>query len=337
LKTRIIESNSFNPWFNLALEEYLFKNMEPSTVILYLWQNQNTVVIGKTQNAFKECRCELLEEDGGFLARRPSGGGAVYQDLGNMCFTFMASSNLYNLERQLSVILEAVREQGIDATFSGRNDIVTVDGRKFSGNAFTFYKDSGLQHGTILMDTDSEKMAKYLRASQAKMRSKGVDSVRSRVVNLITLNPSITIEKIKDSFKKAFIAKYTKPEKYMIYSEEDKNSVTELNNLYEKYSSWEWRYGSNPEFEISHEARFTWGEIEISLSCKNGLIDSAKVYSDAMDPSFTENINSILPGTAYTLQGIKNALKQVVELSGYSKDIKNKINEISEWVGADFF
>ncbi len=138
----------------LALEEYLFDTIADNTVILYLWQNQNTVVIGKTQNAWKECHLSALEADGGKLARRPSGGGAVFHDLGNMCYTFIASSGLYCLERQLKVILEAVKALGIEAEFTGRNDITTKDGRKFSGNAFRFVKNTGLQHGTLLLDTE---------------------------------------------------------------------------------------------------------------------------------------------------------------------------------------
>ena len=115
---RLVLSKSYDPWFNLALEELLYDTIPENTVILYLWQNQNTVVIGKSQNAWKECRVSELEADGGKLARRPSGGGAVFHDLGNLCYTFLASSGLYDLEKQLSVILAAVGEQGIEARFT---------------------------------------------------------------------------------------------------------------------------------------------------------------------------------------------------------------------------
>ena len=157
-------SKSYDPWFNLALEELLYDTISESTVILYLWQNQNTVVIGKSQNAWKECRVSELEADGGRLARRSSGGGAVFHDLGNLCYTFLASSGLYDLEKQLGVILAAVGEQGIEARFTGRNDITVCDGRKFSGNAFRFSSGKGLMHGTLLLDTNPEKIARYLQA-----------------------------------------------------------------------------------------------------------------------------------------------------------------------------
>src|SRR6056297_3762446 len=148
--TKIYHSTSFDPWHNLAFEEYLLNQVEENEVILYLWQNDNTGVIGRNQNAWKECRSELLAEEGGKLARRLSGGGAVYHDLGNLNFTFIMDKDNYNLKKQLKVILEAVRDQGIEAEFSGRNDLV-VKSKKFSGNAFYFGSETAYHHGTILV------------------------------------------------------------------------------------------------------------------------------------------------------------------------------------------
>lgn len=324
-KKRLVFSTSYNPWFNLALEEYLFNNMEENTVIMYLWQNKNTVVIGKTQNAWKECRTSILEEEGGMLARRSTGGGAVYHDLGNMCYTFMASSNLYSLEKQLKVILSAVKDQGIDAAFTGRNDITLTDGRKFSGNAFKFAKDKGLMHGTLLLNTDSSVMAKYLQVSKAKMQAKGVDSVRSRVANLIEINPDITPAKIIESLKNSYLNDYGEWEEAEVYNFDD-NLSDELKNLFDKYSSWEYRYGETPSFDMSFENRFTWGGIEINLSAKKGVITEVKVYSDAMDTQVAETLNSTLPGTALTRESIVEKLSflNMTEI----EDVKNWLAEI---------
>jgi lipoate-protein ligase A len=132
---KILYSDRTDPWLNLAVEHYLLDSVLPDQILLYIWQNKNTVVIGRNQNAWRECAAELLEQEGGKLARRLSGGGAVYHDLGNLNYTFVAGKSLYDVNKQYTVLLDAVRALGIPAEMTGRNDLV-ADGRKFSGNAF---------------------------------------------------------------------------------------------------------------------------------------------------------------------------------------------------------
>jgi lipoate-protein ligase A len=192
--TRLVISKSVDPWYNLALEEYLLKHVRRGEVVLYLWQNNHTVVIGKHQNAWKECNCKLLEQDGGRLARRLSGGGAVYHDLGNLNFTMVMDRKLYDLEKQLTVILQAVRGLEIRAEFTGRNDLA-IEGRKFSGNAFCFKSERAYHHGTLMVDTDLECLTRYLQAPQSKLVAKGagIASVRSRVINLASIRSGLTV------------------------------------------------------------------------------------------------------------------------------------------------
>lgn len=303
INLKLVTSLSYDPWFNLAVEEHLFNTIEDNTVIMYLWQNQNTVVIGKSQNAWKECRVSELESEGGKLARRPSGGGAVFHDLGNMCYTFVCSSGLYDLEKQLSVIIGAVKRQGIDAQFTGRNDITTADGRKFSGNAFRFAKDKGVMHGTILMDTDPVKMSRYLQVSKAKMQAKGVDSVRSRVVNLIELNPDITPSNMAKSLKESFREIYGDWKDETVFSFED--MPAEIEPLYKKYASWEWRLGETPNFNMKFETRFTWGGFDISIEAGNGIIKDIEIYTDAMDADLAEILKNSLQGCRLSYDDIR--------------------------------
>lgn len=239
----------------------------------------------------------------------------------------MASSNHYNLEKQLKVILSAVKDQGIDAAFTGRNDITLTDGRKFSGNAFKFAKDKGLMHGTLLLNTDSSVMAKYLQVSKAKMQAKGVDSVRSRVANLIEINPDITPEKIIGSLKNSFRIEYGEWEEVEVYNFDD-NLNDDLKKLYDKYSSWEYRYGETPNFDMSFENRFAWGGIEINLSAKKGVINEVKVYSDAMDTQVAEVLNTTLPGTTLTRDSIIEKLSSIGMNMLEIEDVKNWLADI---------
>ena len=195
---------------NLALEKYLTAHVADDEVILYLWQNRKTVVIGKNQNPWKQCRVEELLADGGQLARRPSGGGAVFHDLGNLNFSFCAKKENYDVDRQLEVILLAVRRIGIPAQKSGRNDL-TAEGRKFSGNAFCETGEGCCHHGTIMVDVDSSMLERYLTVSPQKLASKGVDSVRSRVVNLREYRPELTVEDLSEALYQAFGQVYGLP------------------------------------------------------------------------------------------------------------------------------
>ena len=197
-KLTYIESDQVNPYKNLAVEEYLLLHCEDKECILYLWQNQNTVVIGRNQNAWKECKVTKLEEENGHLARRLSGGGAVYHDLGNLNFTFLVNKDEYSLEKQLQVIINAMGRLGLKAEKSGRNDIL-IDGKKFSGNAFYEQEKHCYHHGTIMVDVNKEILSRYLTVSKDKLKSKGVDSVKSRVTNLVEAGKIKDVEVYSDA------------------------------------------------------------------------------------------------------------------------------------------
>lgn len=286
IKTQIVFSESFDPWHNLALEEFLLHKVEKNQIILYLWQNQNTVVIGRNQNPWKECRCTTLEEDGGKLARRLSGGGAVFHDLGNLNFTFIMDRELYDLHKQLQVILGGVNSLGIQAEFTGRNDL-TVDGKKFSGNAFYFEKDKAYHHGTVLVHVDGEKVGKYLQVSKEKMAAKGVESVQSRITNLRTYLPNLSIEEMKGTLAKSFQNLYGECPDPILISDTDYDLV----ELYTKYASWDWRYGKTPQFDLVLDTRFSWGGIELGLRFNKGCITESTIYSDAMNANLIQEIS----------------------------------------------
>lgn len=304
LKSKVIYSNSYDPWFNLALEEYLLTSLTEDEVILYLWQNQNTVVIGNNQNSWKECRIDELNSDGGKLARRLSGGGAVFHDLGNLNFTFLASKDNFNINKQLHVILNALKTFNINAEFSGRNDIEVI-GKKFSGNAF-YYGDKGnYHHGTLLVDVNMSKLSKYLNVSESKIKSKGIDSVKARVINLKEINPLLTIEDLKTALVRSFREVYwVDPEEYVV-----DEGTGEIKELYEKYSSWNWIYGESPEFDVEYEDRFSFGNAQLCLKVNNGTITQCKVFTDALDTTFPTTIEAGLKNVPYQKEAIIKALQ----------------------------
>ena len=291
----LYEGVSNDPHYNLAVEEYLLETVKEGQCILYLWQNQNTVVIGRNQNPWKECRTTLLEEEGGHLARRLSGGGAVFHDLGNLNFTFLLPQSEYDLDRQLTVIQNAVRSLGIPVEKSGRNDSLS-EGRKFSGNAFYKHNGKAYHHGTLLMDVDMGKLSRYLNPSKAKLQSKGVDSVRSRVVNLKELNPELTLDTMKAALLAAFSQVYgCEPQ---ILQEKDLD-MGEILRLTERNRSWEWNFGAKVPFTCEFEERFPWGGVQIQLNVESGVIRQAKVYSDSMDWSFVTVLEEALSGCRF--------------------------------------
>lgn len=250
-----------DPYHNLALEEHLLRTVPSDTVILYLWQNQNTVVIGRNQNAWRECNVSRLEQDGASLARRLSGGGAVFHDLGNLNFTFLAQKPCFDINKQLQVILLALKQWGLSAEISGRNDI-TIAGKKFSGNAFYQSQTGCYHHGTLLVDVDFNKLQQYLQVSAEKLTAKGIASVQSRVINLSSLNSGLTTQNLQPALWQAFAAVYGLQPQPVELTPADKANVQRLR---EKYASWDWNYGQPFPFGIEWANRFPWGEIQIQV------------------------------------------------------------------------
>jgi len=324
MRTCIVLAQNCDPWENLAVEELLLNRVSPDEAVLYLWQNQHTVVVGRNQNAWRECHVDKLEADGGKLARRLSGGGAVYHDLGNLNFTFLVPRSVYDLHRQLSVILSAARSVGVEAEFSGRNDIL-AEGRKFSGNAFYHGRNSSYHHGTLLIDVDMSVLGNYLNVPAQKMTSKGVTSVKSRVINLRELVPTLSIDAMKEALIRSFIAEYGgEGESYNLA---DYKGSDQFRTLYAKYSSWDWRLGNSPRFDVTYETRFPWGGVELGLTVKNGMVSHAKIYSDAMEADLIESMANSLVGSIFELTHLARHLHALAVALGAPI-----VTEVAEWL-----
>ena len=297
-------------WLNLARDGYFLENNKKGDVILYFYVNKNAVIIGRNQNAWKECNIANMDADGVQLVRRHSGGGAVFHDNGNLNFSFITDEKHYDLNRQMRVILNAVSKLGLKAELSGRNDI-TVDGKKFSGNAFSLAKGNRSHHGTILVNADLTKLSNYLCVSKEKMRSKGIDSVRARVCNLCELSSGLTVEAMRRLVIESFIEEYGAASEYVF----DGTALAEVEERRERLASWEWRFGKTPQFDFETGKRFSFGDTQIYFNSRNGVIRETKVYSDCLDTELTTEIENALTGVHFRKEEIKAALSKMKDQS----------------------
>ena len=295
MQLQIIISNQYNPFLNRAVEQYLTDNQEENTVTMYLWKNQRTVVIGYNQNPYSECNVQQLLDEGGHLMRRGTGGGAVYHDLGNINFSFVADKKLYDVKKQLSVIQEALRSYGLQAEISGRNDL-TCEGRKFSGNAFAKGQKNDLHHGTILIKTDGAMMQRYLIVDKAKLMKNGVKSVASRVINLSELVPELTSENIKQplisAFEKVYGGKAATLDFDTYINDKEVQAITA------KISSHDFLFTRWEHFKTTKKERFPWGGVEISLNIDEAksIITEAQIASDCLEPEMITLAEELLCG-----------------------------------------
>ena len=293
IKLQIILGNQYNPYINLAVESNLLDNFLPNTVSLFLWRNKQTVVIGTNQNPYSECDVNSLLNEGGYLARRRTGGGAVYHDLGNLNFSFIADKNIYDVNRQMQVIQKALLNFNLETEVSGRNDI-TYQGRKFSGNAFAKTKFQGLHHGTILIKTDSERLQRYLKVKPAKLHKHGVKSVASRVINLSEV-ADITSENIIPHLIKAFEDIYQNTATIIDFNDLCNEEAIQLS---QNISSEEYLFGKWKEFHTKKSASFNWGNIDIDLDIDEdkGIIKDINIASDSLDPVSINAAMELLKG-----------------------------------------
>ncbi|MFM4962207.1 lipoate--protein ligase A [Aeromonas bivalvium] len=329
---RLLVSDSHDPLFNLAVEECIFRQMDPTQRVLFLWRNANTVVIGRAQNPWKECNTRRMEEDGVTLARRSSGGGAVFHDLGNSCFTFMAGKPGYDKSVSTAIVLDALGRLGVSAFASGRNDLLvaTADGdRKVSGSAYRETQDRGFHHGTLLLDADLGRLAHYLNPDPKKLAAKGISSVRSRVANLCELLPGIDHQQVNDALMEAFFAHYGARVSPEHISPAQLPALPGFAETFARQRSWEWNFGHAPAFSHQLDERFGWGGVELHFDVEKGVIGRAQIFSDSLDPAPLDILAQRLVGVAYRSDAIAALLGQ---LKGDFPARHAELDELSCWL-----
>lgn len=309
-RTACLIARGADPYHNLAVEKHLMDTLPEDTAILYLWQNQHTIVIGRNQNPWYECKVEEFLRSGGSIARRLSGGGAVYHDLGNLNFTFIVPKSEFNVLKQLSVVSMAVGAFGIRAELSGRNDL-QANGRKFSGNAFYKAGRSAYHHGTILFDCNMDCMTHYLTVEEKKLQNRGVKSVSSRVVNLKSLCEELSLADLQNALYHAFARVYRSEP---VLLDEYMFDGPTLGRLTKEFASNDWVYPTALPYTFTVTERFPWGGVTVKLLQEGGIIRKAKVFTDAMEASLFTRIEQALTGSPYLISAIGSRFEQKLEL-----------------------
>ena len=309
---KFIKNDSKNPYFNLALEEYALKEIDIDEDFFILWQNENTVVIGRNQNTIEEVNDKYIKEHDVNVVRRMSGGGAVYHDSGNINYTFITRSDdnsKHNFKKFTKPVIDALDTLEITAEFTGRNDI-TIDDKKISGNAQYYHQNKMLHHGTILFDVDGNILKDVLKVKADKIASKGIKSVKSRVTSISQhLKEPMTSEEFKSMILRFILDTDDISDKEYVLSKEDISKIEKLAE--EKYSTWDWVYGKSPKFELSQSKRYKGGNIDIRLNVRNGLITDFKIFGDFFGRKDVSEVEKLIIGNKFEEQEIKDILKNI--------------------------
>jgi lipoate---protein ligase len=323
---QIYLSKTNNIFSNLAFEEFLIEKASPYPT-LFLWRNQPTVTIGRHQNPWKECNLSVMESLGISLARRYSGGGAVFQDLGCTTFSFLnrignGESRETLIDSNFETICSAVSNLGVQASRQGRNDVV-AGGRKISGSAFKVSPESLLHHGTILVSTDMCALGRLLTPDKLKLQSKGISSVNARVANLTDLAPEASHDLVCELIQNEFKARYSGAEIDVDVLEHGSKVLQTPEYLahFEKLKDWNWRFGSTPEFSHSFSHRIDGlGCFELHLNISGATITNCKMFSDCLDTTLVSKTTSALMGCTYDTSTVFAALNG---------------NPLCEWVASE--
>ncbi len=320
---KAIITSTDNPRFNLAVEDWIFHEMNPDEQILFIWRNTPTVVIGRYQNPWRECDLKLMKAQGVPLCRRQSGGGAVYHDLGNTNYTFFSPRNLYDKHRNTSIVIEALRSCSIPAAASPRNDIF-VGERKVSGSAFKLSSSKAYHHGTLLIDAHIPSLLRYLTPESKKLSAKGTASISSKVANLTEFCADITHEALSRALIESFSSCYRLPCSTAYLDNPKLSSIPRIRECFEMMGQWEWLYGKTPAF--SHTV--TRGNTVVNISSAKGRITSAAIEPGEELSPWLNQLLFQLPYDAEHVLAAKNIIPP-----GTAE--REKLEEIIDWIASE--
>ena len=273
---RLYQTVIDDPYINLSIEAQLFREKKKT---VFLWRNRPCVIAGRNQNLYTEADLSFAERNGILPVRRTTGGGCVYHDHGNLNYSFILPQE--ELDRAPQMILQILSLVNIEAEVSGRNDLM-INGRKLGGTAWQSEDEWVLFHGTLLIDTDLEKMRHVLTPAKIKLASKGIASVRSRVINLKEVCSSLTAEMICGACEQFFGCK-------AMNIEPDERIIKEA----EKLRSEKWIFGECADYQAEHDFKTDQGIMRVCLSVHDGVISGVTLSHDFMDAAFMPDMEPL--------------------------------------------
>lgn len=315
----ISNNNITDPTLNLAMEEYVLKNLPAEESYFLFYINRPYIIVGKNQNTIEEVNQTYIDAHNIDVVRRISGGGAVYHDTGNLNFSFITDddgNSFHNFQKFTEPIVQALQSLGVNAELTGRNDI-QVGQAKISGNAMVKVKNRMFSHGTLMLNSDLDEVQNALKVNPAKIKSKGIKSVRKRVANIQEfLNDPLEIEEFKKIILKTIFGE-AEVEEYKL-TDEDWENIEKLSN--DKYRTWEWNYGRNPKYNFEREEKFEKGFVQIKFDVKRGKIEHAKIFGDFFGVGDVTDLENALVGCLHDFEHIEEALSEY-DLNHYFGDI----------------
>ncbi|WP_203263874.1 lipoate--protein ligase [Streptococcus uberis] len=308
---KYIVNQSNNPAYNIALEAYAFRELLSEDEIFILWINEPAIIIGKHQNTIQEINKEYIDAHGIHVARRLSGGGAVYHDLNNLNYTIISNKSeegAFDFKTFSQPVIETLADLGVKAEFTGRNDL-EINGKKFCGNAQAYYKGRMMHHGCLLFDVDMTVLGDALKVSKDKIESKGIKSVRARVTNIIDELPEkITVNEFSDKILAKMKETYPDMTEYVL-SEDELAKIQKSAD--EQFGNWDWVYGKAPEYTIERNVRYPAGKINTFANVEKSIIKNIKIYGDFFGIKDVQDIEELLVGTRYENKDVLEKLKTI--------------------------